>query len=636
MILHIIAIGRFYLPDCLYLLVIIKGFLMSLKRVLSSVTGILIMLIIISGCNGGSSSRGSSTPQYGEFISGGSAESNPYFHGSTTLPMYGVPGNLNDNFVKVAICNNVSESMFCDLNKDYVNSATSLFGLSGAESVGNYVQTQAINSGVFAAKLDAINFTAPGAPYLFAGHSTSKEIVSGLVILPLDQNLEPLDESKIKGVVLYYHPTILSKAGIPSGTGNESGDMSATFYTQFMLASIYASAGYIVIAPDYVGQGVDVDPVHPYVLIPQNNAVNGLYMIGALNYYLCESYGFCLESLASGNRNLYISSYSEGAGYALSATQLVSNGTYANLVTDNGLTLKRTVGGSGAYNLTNEMLPFAFANAQNGSTTESNQWNVSPGCLSSVSGGLCSYSYGLAQAMAQYQLSQSKPPLSAYMVNSLVVYDYTDVAYDLVMDHSFAQQSSCIDPLSLTESLFATTTCSQANATSGFPAQSYSVQQLFSTTGLTQSLIASQLFFAAGATGFFVSTYPNTATLVESLNDGVATNSISTFVHQELLNDPGIMALVGAADTYNIRTTSPLSILYIKYDSTITNLNSTTACSAIATTSPGMVTCNEIDNTQLWGDVTFGSLSAPIYRNHGDMEAIMQIAAHNQMATDPH
>ena len=605
---------------------------MNLKKTLGYSTGVLTLLTALGGCNGGSSNVTPNTA-YGQLMSGGSAPPNPYFSNSRILPM----GGLNAQFPSVAVNLHNSESTLQALNINYVNTESSIFGLTGGKNVSNFVTSQAGNAQVAYAKLDAITYTAPGNPYIFAGGAVSKETVSGLVIMPLNQYAQPLAESQIKGVVLYYHPTILSKAGVPSGIGNESGDMSATFYTQFELASIYASSGYIVVAPDYVGQGADTGPVHPYVLFPKNNALSGIYMLPALNQYLAESYGFNLESLAVNNRNLYISSYSEGGGYALAATQLLNN-SYADIIQNTGLTLKRTVGGSGAYNLTQKMLPFAFDNAQNGLTQESNAWNMSPGCNPNISGPLCLYSGGLAQAAAQYQISTSKPPLATYMANALVTYDYTPAAYNLVFNPKYANQKTCLNPASLLAESFSNTSCAVANAELNTPPvnQSYSVMDLFSTTGLTNALIGQQVYFAAAANGYFVANYSNTIDLLTALNNGVATNSIDPFIYPELLDDSSVMALIGSANTYNITTATPISLLYIAYDSTVTNLNSLSACDTItANSGSNLVHCQKIDNTQLWADVDFPPYTLPIYRNHADMEAIMQMAALHEITSNP-
>lgn len=48
-------------------------------------------------------------------------------------------------------------------------------------------------------------------------------------------------------------------------------------YLNTVYAGVYAANGYIVVAPDYIGQGDDYKNYHPYVLYPKqtiNTAVD--------------------------------------------------------------------------------------------------------------------------------------------------------------------------------------------------------------------------------------------------------------------------------------------------------------------------------------------------------------------------
>jgi hypothetical protein len=645
---------------------------MNLKKFLGYAAGFTILGAVVVACNGVGSTRSNPNTAYGQLVSGGTAESNPALAGYLSrLPTILQSANpvsmaaLNILFAPVAVNSYLNpaagqQATLKTQNESYINNTPAIFGIvapvkveTGPEPTG-YVNNQAAAAKVSAAKYDYITYTTPGAPYMFTGNSTSTEVVSGLVVLPLASTGAPLDESQIKGVVLYYHPTILSKGGIPSGYGNShestiSLDDQATFYSQFELASIYASDGYIVIAPDYIGQGIDSAVVHPYVLLPEPNALSGIYMLKALDTYLQESYNINLANTES--KSLFISSYSEGGGYALKAANLIG-GSYANIIESTGLILKRTVGVSGAYDLTNQELPFAFDNVNNPPNAydkESNPWNASPGCEpgNSVCDSLIQNSPAYAakyRAWAQYDMASAKPPLGTYMVNTLVVYDYlSPVAYDLVLVPPYASQSTCLDPASLT-STFSDTDCATANLLASGMDASYNVMNLFNTPGLNQSNIAAQVFNAAAANKYFVGDYPNTIALIKGLAGGDATNSVSSFVQSSLLTDPSIASLIHNADTYYLTTNTPVSLLSVKYDSTVTNLNWMSACGMLGANgnihdnSPGKVTCTQIDNSQLFSNVSFfgaPSQSEPVYMNHQAIEAITQIAAHNQMVTNP-
>lgn len=62
----------------------------------------------------------------------------------------------------------------------------------------------------------------------------------------------------IKGIIAYFHPTVFGKWNSPSSL-NE---------TYKAIAGFFASQGYAVVMPDYLGYANDPDQ-HPYVLYPQ-------------------------------------------------------------------------------------------------------------------------------------------------------------------------------------------------------------------------------------------------------------------------------------------------------------------------------------------------------------------------------
>lgn len=603
------------------------------------ILSIYLPILILTACNSGGSSRGVNDTAYGQYVESASAGSD------LTKPQ------LQAFFESQVACSGLSVSFLCTTyNKPYISN-TPIFGLStSGKTVNNFVTST--EPSITSISRYQLFYTTPGAPYMFGGQSTSQEVASGLVLVP-----NGLAESQIKGVVLYFHGTVVSKAGVPSGYGSNqttdpvgsSGFNGATNY-QNILASIYANSGYIVVAPDYVGQGYDINPVHPYVLLPKTNALSGLDMLPALKTFL-GSVNIDINKINNSTPNFFITSYSEGGAYALWASYLAQNG-FGNIISNSGLTLKRTVGSSGAYDLSNVMLPFAFSNTPNniipessipnGVTPESNPWSVSPGCDPSAGGYSTLYcsNPGLqatVQATAQIQIALSKPPLSAYMINALVTYDYTPVGYNLVMMPAYAQQQTCINAASLTDPLqpFVVQSCASVPIESGGTGGAYSVMTLFNPNNLNNSQIETQLIAAAaGSTGFFVGTNTSFAQVFAGLESGEINNSISTFVHQELLQDQGIMALIKAADIYNWTTYSPISLLYLKYDSTVTNVNTTQgACNpnapSVYSNSPGLVTCNAINNTQICS----GSL-VPMYMNHANANGILQLASLNQIESN--
>jgi hypothetical protein len=168
--------------------------------------------------------------------------------------------------------------------------------------------------------------------------------VSGGIAVP---DLAP---ASIKGIVLFFHGTTIQRTNVPSNfitSTNPNGD-----YTGTLLAALWASQGYVVVMPDYIGLGVDTADPHPYVVYPGVNAQSGLAMVKATRAYL--------STMLPGRQPLYISGYSEGGAYALEAAHLMQNNPrYASAL---DVDLKLAVPLSGVFDLTGTMVPYLFYN----------------------------------------------------------------------------------------------------------------------------------------------------------------------------------------------------------------------------------------------------------------------------------
>lgn len=178
-------------------------------------------------------------------------------------------------------------------------------------------------------------------------------MVSGGIVIP-----ELTKASSIKGIVLFFHGTTIQRSAVPSNfiTGaNPNGD----FYG-ILLAALWASQGYAVVMPDYIGLGIDTVNPHPYVVYPEVNAQSGLAMVRAARTYL--------SGRLPGTLPLYISGYSEGGAYALEAAHLMQNNPrYASSLK---VDLKLALPMSGVFDLTGTMLPYLFDNI----SSNNNQW----------------------------------------------------------------------------------------------------------------------------------------------------------------------------------------------------------------------------------------------------------------------
>lgn len=124
--------------------------------------------------------------------------------------------------------------------------------------------------------------------------------VSGGLMLP-----QGISGDKIKGVITYFHGTTFNKCTVGS-------NYIATGETQ-LVAEVFASQGYVVIIPDYIGQGVDWQNVHPYVLYPKASAKTAVDMLEAVSSTIRKEY----QLDARAQLKLFSAGYSEGGAYSL-------------------------------------------------------------------------------------------------------------------------------------------------------------------------------------------------------------------------------------------------------------------------------------------------------------------------------
>ena len=124
--------------------------------------------------------------------------------------------------------------------------------------------------------------------------------VSGGLMLP-----QGISGAKLKGVVTYFHGTTFDKAMVGSNYDG-SGETR-------LLAEVFASQGYVVVIPDYVGQGADWQNVHPYVLYPQVSAKTAVDMLAAVAPTIRAQYPLD----AGAQLKLFSAGYSEGGAYSL-------------------------------------------------------------------------------------------------------------------------------------------------------------------------------------------------------------------------------------------------------------------------------------------------------------------------------
>ncbi|HMT02424.1 MAG TPA: lipase family protein [Burkholderiales bacterium] len=366
-----------------------------------------------------------------------------------------------------------------------------------------------------------IIYSTPGA------HNEYRSVSGGILIPNLSMD-------KIKGVILYYHPTDVSKHHIPSCFKYDSNLPSycqgnTSYYGEEL--GIIASQGYIVVMPDYVGQGYDYSVIHPYILYPEVNAQSGLNMLTATKALLSE-----INFSNNLPKNLYISGFSEGASYALWTSKLLQ-GTSANILINNGLTLKNTIGISGAYDLKNAQLPMA---AENISTDGENPYHI-----------LNTYNAGIA-----------KPILVSYALSAYGFYDLNQ-EYGTLMRPEFFNCPTC-------------------NLIEGKP----TIADLFNAANLKDDVIKKHILAAAATTGYVINKNNSARALIF---DNILDENSS--FSNKLIN----------AGINNWKSTSPISLFYLNKDSVVTNLNSINAYNGIkALSGDNIIKFQTIDNSKFY------------------------------------
>ncbi len=145
---------------------------------------------------------------------------------------------------------------------------------------------------------------------------------SGALLIPTTTEAIPL--------ISQQHGTIRSDADAPSnyGTGSES----------YSIASLFASNGYIIACPDYIGYGTSKNIVHPYEH-RESLAQASLDMIRA-------SAEFIKQEKVNWNKKLMITGYSQG-GFATMSLQKKIEEQFPN-----EFNLVASSCGAGAYNKT--------------------------------------------------------------------------------------------------------------------------------------------------------------------------------------------------------------------------------------------------------------------------------------------
>ena len=567
--------------------------------------------------------------KYGILVNGGVAPLNPIMQQKFAMNLNGevIINNLDlgQAFLSLILCDGLTDQQYlknCSNNINSLADNKDLFTFDNNTSVQNFIENSTQNSGVVGAKFDYIEYTSPGYSSTNSIANLPTENLSGLVVLPTDGKGNILPVSKIKGILIYYHGTIPSKNGVPSGLNNQdSVDFFQTFIYQYIVSSIFVSSGYIVISPDYIGQGMDFKTMHPYAFETTQNALSGIYMLKATNEYLLSKYNFGFKDMI--NNKLFISSYSEGGGYALKATKILDSNQDIIL---NKLNLKlvKTYGVSGAYDVSNTMIDFMYDNVDTNYNDNINKWNAIPGCAQSGPDLCINEANGQDLAVVKYYTANAKPVLSIFLATSFNYYYNEVLPLSNFLDADVITLQSCIDlNNSLTQNQWLRVNC---NTLFG---QFNTVTDLFMSPKVDAMQVSLELNSVAMANKFLIGPSSNFNNLSQLLAiSGNNYNSVLYFSPKTGVISPIFQKVVQKGNSYHFTTTTPVEILSLRYDSEVPNRNSEIACDnlkGIHVSGNGSISCKQLDNTKMWSMNSYFGNNYVSYLIHEDAEPIFDI-----------
>ncbi len=145
--------------------------------------------------------------------------------------------------------------------------------------------------------------------------------LSGKVLIPAN--------GEFNRYILVSHYTIGSNKEAPSNC--------------FPLEGILCGLGYAVICPDYIGYGVTVDQIHPY-LVMNVTAANVVDMYVAVKKY------FDAVKLRPKHDDIYLMGYSQGGATTMAVEYMIED-IYNPYVLDEPIRIRRVYAGGGPYDI---------------------------------------------------------------------------------------------------------------------------------------------------------------------------------------------------------------------------------------------------------------------------------------------
>ncbi|MDA3880424.1 MAG: prolyl oligopeptidase family serine peptidase [Prolixibacteraceae bacterium] len=151
----------------------------------------------------------------------------------------------------------------------------------------------------------------------------------------------PVSPDKSFPIISYQHGTIFTKAEAPTVYLKTGGYLTNQSEMNEAFAGILmASAGNIILIPDYIGFGESSEFFHPYMHVEYtNNAV--LDMIRASKEFIA------VEEPCKSNNKLFLLGYSQGGSATAGSLYAIEN-----VAANSDIEVTAAAAGSGAYNLT--------------------------------------------------------------------------------------------------------------------------------------------------------------------------------------------------------------------------------------------------------------------------------------------
>jgi hypothetical protein len=468
----------------------------------------ILFALLSSGCGGGGNHppvAGAPPPQTPPF---NTAEGEGNLVGTPSVLTYATATSSAqtglDAFYSQTVCPSELSSADCSTNQASLNTAQfGNFNLNANPIANNSLGIQQVD----AVKVD----------YTAINIDLSPVTVSGGIAIP------QLAPAKIKGLILYFHGTTTQRTNVPSSFA--AINPNSTYTDGTLLAAVWASQGYVVVMPDYIGLGDDTTHAHPYVVYPGQNAQSGLAMVLAARTLLAKSYQ------VTSSLPLFITGYSEGGAYALEAGHLMQNNSgYASQL---NVQLKRVAPMSGFFDLSGTGLTYLFYNI----SASDNPWHS-----------------------LDWQTSElSKPFLTAYLVLSFAQYAGIPPT-DMLNSTFYTTNYVCLDTLSdnLSEIYFTDTQ---------FP--SYDAAVLAAA-----DCQASGTGWSSGPTN-----YSNAINPLLTPTYAIALMQKNT---QNVLYEQ-----VAQSDTYRFAPNFPVTLISLSEDSVVTRVNSDVAFAYFTAQNPG-------------------------------------------------